>query len=81
LNGGIVIENVNDLLSREIAWVQNPDRPGWQAIVDDEGCSLTMNDFPAEPLYTVRWRDQQLDFDDSPQCWSIPFGENEFRAT
>ena len=57
------------------------DRPGWQAIVDDEGCSLTMNDFPAEPLYTVRWRDQQLDFDDSPQCWSIPFGENEFRAT
>jgi hypothetical protein len=41
-------------------------------MVGGEKCQLLMNDFPDEPLYTLKWRGTSLDLDDSPPSWKIP---------
>jgi hypothetical protein len=35
-------------------------------------CELVMNNFPEEPLYSVRCNGESLDIDDSPAGWVIP---------
>lgn len=64
------IHTVEDLLRAEIVWRSKDG--AWSAIVEGQECVLVMNDFPDEPLYTLRWRDQSIDFDDAPSCWRIP---------
>ncbi|MDB6053215.1 MAG: hypothetical protein JWN25_738 [Verrucomicrobiales bacterium] len=66
------IRTIQDLLTERIMWLKTPERPQWSAKVCDELCELTMNDFPEEPLYTVRWRGQSMDIDDAPSSWVIP---------
>lgn len=43
----------------------------WCASVSGHECSLRMNDFPEEPLYTIVVHEQCLDIDDPPQGWRI----------
>ena len=64
--------NIRDLLAMPIDWQKCSDRPVWLCMIGEEECSLVMNDFPDEPLYTLRWRNQVWDFDDAPSCWVIP---------
>jgi hypothetical protein len=63
---------ITDLLSSEITWVKEAGFPRWFGRYNEEKCELNMNDFPTEPLYTVTWRGESLDFDDAPSKWSIP---------
>lgn len=60
------------LMGKAISWLKKDNEPVWSAIIDNEQCTLTMNDFPDEPLYTFRWKDCSIDFDDAPSCWNIP---------
>ena len=59
-----------DLLAMTIRW---QDRgPGtWFATVGGVVCTLEMNDFPEEPLYTVRVGDSSADMDDAPKTWTL----------
>jgi hypothetical protein len=66
------IGTIRDLMVVPIMWSKTPGQPRWSALVWDEACELTMNDFPDEPLYTVEWRGQTLDIDEAPSSWSIP---------
>jgi hypothetical protein len=68
------IQKIEDLLSIPVVWLKHSDKPQWSAMVFDEVCELTMNNFPEEPLYTVRWRNLKLDIDDAPSIWVISRG-------
>lgn len=38
-----------------------------------EDCFLRMNDFPEEPLWTLFFKGEQIDFDDKPIFWKIKY--------
>jgi hypothetical protein len=63
---------IRDLLDTKIFWIKESGRPNWWANALGKRCELRMNDFPEEPLYTVKWGDESLDIDESPPNWSIP---------
>ena len=66
------IQSIEDLLDAKIAWIKEVGLPRWRAFCAGEKCELTMNNFPEEALYTLKWRESSLDIDDSPTSWSIP---------
>jgi hypothetical protein len=68
-----MITNIIQLFVKPIQWI--PEVPGgieFYAYLEGDLCQLTLNDFPEEPLYTLRWKDASLDFNDRPGCWYIP---------
>jgi hypothetical protein len=66
------IRSINALLGARIAWIKEVGSPRWHATHAGEKCELTMNNFPQEALYTLKWRGESVDLDDSPSNWSIP---------
>ena len=67
-----MINEIRDLLEREIRWEEEvPGGIMFHATVDGELCLLRMNDYPEEPLYTVLWRELELDLDDKPGGWTF----------
>jgi hypothetical protein len=64
--------SINALLDARIAWIKEVGSPRWHAMYAGDRCELTMNDFPQEALYTLKWRGERVDLDDSPSNWSIP---------
>ena len=65
-------QSINGLLSVQIAWIKEGGYPRWRAMHSGERCELTMNNFPEEALYTLKWRGESMDFNDTPPSWSIP---------
>ena len=63
---------IQSLLDEKIAWVKEVGRPRWLGFHNGEKCELRMNDFPDEPLYTLFWQGQSMDFDNTPSRWTIP---------
>jgi hypothetical protein len=59
-----------DLLMLPVRWLRVRDGY-WSATVNGHDCSLRMNDFPDEPLYTVAVEGVSIDIDDAPLMWSI----------
>lgn len=59
-----------ELLLLPIHW-RKKSEGHWSASVRGHECSLRMNDFPEEPLYTIVVHEKSLDIDDAPQCWRI----------
>jgi hypothetical protein len=60
-----------DYLSEKICWEEalNPEFP-LKATHNGKKLRLRMNDFPAEPLYTLLVNDEEiLDLDDLPANW------------
>lgn len=53
------------MLSRPISWLKREGEPKWFARVDGVECHLRMNDFPEERLYTLEYRGEALDLDDT----------------
>jgi len=59
-----------DLLKMKIRWMER--RPAsWEAEINGVLCTLEMNDFPDEPMYTVRVGNSHVDLDDRPTCWTL----------
>jgi hypothetical protein len=68
----MTISKIDDLLATEITWQKTAGKAEWSATVGGEDCRLKMNNFPAEPLYTLSWRGESLDLDDAPKRWRMP---------
>ena len=66
------VEKITDLFKIRIFWEKQFGHPVWTTMIDDTKCLLKMNNFPEEPMYSILWKDQQLDFDDAPYLWVIP---------
>lgn len=65
------LKKIDDLLKQPISW-QPETSLTWSAVVAGEICTLKMNDFPDESMYTLTWRDETIDFNDTPKSWSVP---------
>ncbi len=63
---------IQSLLNTEIAWVKETGRPRWLSHFDGEKCELIMGNYPAEALYTLVWRGESIEFDDTPPRWTLP---------
>ncbi len=64
---------IEDILQREVKWKEEvPGGVEFFAYIDGELCQLRMNDFPDEPLYTLTWKNSQIDLDDRPIKWDVP---------
>ncbi|MBS1537049.1 MAG: hypothetical protein JST20_04810 [Bacteroidetes bacterium] len=68
-----MIKNINELLAQEIKWYPIPesDRDFISVGYSKEDCYLRMNNFPDEPLWTLFYKEDNIDFDDKPPKWSI----------
>ena len=63
--------SLESCLAVEVRWVEtgNPQKP-WRAAVGKASWEIQVNDFPAEPLYTVFIDGERVgDFDDWPSAW------------
>lgn len=61
---------MDELLRASLVWKKTG--PGhWEAALNGKRCTLTMNDFPEEPLYTVVFDGEPMDIDDAPPSWHI----------
>ena len=58
------------LLLLPVRWLKVRDGY-WRATVDGHECSLRMNDFPDEPLFTVAVEGTSIEIDDAPRTWCI----------
>ncbi len=67
---GVVV--IRKLLSEKISWIEKSGKAKWWASCLGKKCELTMNNFPEEPLYTVRCDGESMDIDDLPPNWSVP---------
>ena len=65
-------ETIKDILNAQISWIKDIGRPRWWANYLGKRCELTMNNFPEEPMYTVRYGGESVNIDDAPSSWSIP---------
>ena len=60
----------NDILMLPVAWRKVSDGL-WIAHIRGAECFLRMNNFPDEPLYTIKAGDTSIDVDDAPPAWKI----------
>lgn len=67
------MHDLKELFKKKIIW-QEVTSGGVEFIAEVDGikCELRMNDFPDEPLYTIRYKGMQMDFNDAPSIWDIP---------
>jgi hypothetical protein len=58
-------------LRRSLRWSRTADATApWQAAAGKATCRLRLNDFPAEPMYTLLVDGQPVgDLEDWPACW------------
>jgi hypothetical protein len=70
------MNDIKSLFKRRINWQSTKSgRAEWYAYVDGDKCNLHMNDFPDEPLYTLAYKGQSIDFDDKPIGWIVSLTE------
>jgi hypothetical protein len=61
---------IEKLMTARLAWELSGSE--WTSTFLGYDCRLQMNDFPDEPLFTLSWRGDTIDFDDKPTCWILP---------
>lgn len=68
-------KTIEDLLKERLIWL--PVSANERDFVNDtyprQECYLRMNDFPEEPLWTLFYKDDIIDFDDAPTQWHITY--------
>jgi hypothetical protein len=64
--------DIRDLLTSSLRWIKPVGSPRWISTCFGDRCELSLNDFPDEAMYTLSWRDEKIDFDDTPSLWIIP---------
>jgi hypothetical protein len=69
------MEDANRLLNMSLQWepVDGSDRYFSTAMFPSSTCSLRMNDFPDEPLWTLIVNGVEHHFDDQPVNWRITY--------
>ena len=70
--GGEAADRIQELVRARIFWLKETGQPKWKALHKGEKCELVLNNFPEEPLYTLRCGGEKWDLDDSPTDWVIP---------
>ncbi|MDR3406721.1 MAG: hypothetical protein P4L99_29820 [Chthoniobacter sp.] len=65
-------DNLLALQSSELSWIATRKDPRlFEAVFDGEHIQLRLNDFPDEPIFTVFFRDREIDIEESPKKWRL----------
>lgn len=63
---------LQSLQNTELTWIGSRHDPTfYDAVFEGEHVQLRINDFPDEPPYTVFFRDQAIDIEESPRNWHL----------
>ena len=68
-------KKINRLIWSPLKWspLLSSDRDFMTDKYLNDVCYLRMNDFPDEPLWTLFYKGDSIDFDDTPSVWSITY--------
>jgi hypothetical protein len=68
-----MFRKINRLTRTSLTWVQDPNRERVYITgkYKNEECYIRMNDFPEEPLWTLFFKGESLDLEDTPTVWSV----------
>ncbi len=66
---------INQILKEKLNWkpMTESERDFVSDIYEKEECFLRMNNFPEEPLWTLFFKEESVDFDDAPSKWHITY--------
>lgn len=66
---------IDNLLEQELNWEPIPEseRNFASDTYKEDECYLRMNNFPEEPLWTLFYKNESIDFDDTPNKWEIKY--------
>jgi hypothetical protein len=70
-----MVKNINQLLKEKLKWKSDPNSKR-NFITDSypkEECYLRMNNFPDEPMWTLFYQGESIDFDDELKNWNITY--------
>jgi len=69
------MKKINQILTEKIEWV--PDLESKRNFISKsypkEECYLRMNNFPDEPMWTLFYKGESIDFDDESKNWKIKY--------
>lgn len=70
-----MIKGINQILAENLKWkpLLESERDFVSDIYEKEECFLRMNNFPEEPLWTLFYKGESIDFDDTPPKWNITY--------
>ncbi len=71
------MKHIKDLLIEKLKW-KDLSKQSKVFITDKysiENCYLQLNDFPEEPMWTLYFNDESIDFDDTPNKWVIQYSK------
>jgi hypothetical protein len=70
-----MFKKINRLIWTPLSWqpLLNSDRDFSNDKYPSDVCYLRMNDFPDEPLWTLFYKGDSIDFDDTPSVWKINY--------
>ncbi len=66
---------INDLLKQKLSWTPDlsTERCFETSDYDKQQCYLQMNNFPDEPMWTLVFKGESINFDDAPAAWQITY--------
>jgi hypothetical protein len=74
-----MFKKINRLIWYPLKWypLTNSERDFVTDKYSKDECYLRMNDFPDEPLWTLFYKGDSIDFDDTPSIWHIAYRSNK----
>lgn len=70
-----IFKKINRLLNEPLVWtpVDGDDRKFVTSKYNIDECWLQMNDFPDEPLWTLFYKGEGKDIEDTPILWKVNY--------
>ena len=70
-----MIKDAKHLLKEKLKWnpIPSSERDFSCENFSKDECYLRMNNFPEEPLWTLTYKTETVDFDDAPPHWDITY--------
>lgn len=69
------MKKINQILTEKIEWSRDAEsvRFFFSKNYPKEECYLRVNDFPDEPMWTLFYKGESIDFDDKSKNWKIEY--------
>lgn len=70
-----MMKQIDEILTQKFNWKPNleSERTFVSDSYDEKECFLRMNNFPEDPLWTLFYKGESVDFDDTPEQWNITY--------
>jgi len=70
-----MFKKINRMLGERLTWntIEGDDRKFVTSSYSKEDCWIQMNDFPEEPLWTLNYKGESKDIEDTPTLWEINY--------